>query len=67
MRAATDSLPPIRWADTRSMRSKPLLNYTLEKGQSATFLYRIVFYTYAATAEELNAEADAFAEARATR
>jgi hypothetical protein len=40
---------------------QPLLNYTLEKGQSATFRYRIVFYTHAATAEELNHEADAFA------
>src|SRR5580698_2920355 len=45
----------------------PPLNYTLEKGQSATFLYRIVFYTYAATTAELNAEADAFAEERAER
>jgi hypothetical protein len=43
------------------------LNYTLEKGQSATFRYRIVFYTHAETAEELNHEADAFAEARAVR
>ena len=40
---------------------QPPLNYTLEKGQSATFRYRIVFYTHAATAEELNREADAFA------
>jgi hypothetical protein len=46
----------------------PPLNYTLEKGQSATFLYRIVFYTYAATTAELNGEADAFGEAaRAAR
>jgi Methane oxygenase PmoA len=37
------------------------LNYTLEKGQSATFRYRIVIYTHAATTAELNGEADAFA------
>jgi hypothetical protein len=43
---------------------QPLLNYTLEKGQAATFRYRIVFYTHAATADELNREADAFAAAR---
>jgi Methane oxygenase PmoA len=43
-------------------KEKPI-NFTLEKGQSATFRYRIVFYTHAATAEELNKEADAFAAA----
>jgi hypothetical protein len=40
---------------------QPPLNYTLEKGQSTTFRYRIVIYTHAATVEELNREADAFA------
>jgi hypothetical protein len=40
---------------------QPPLNYTLEKGQSTTFRYRIVFYTHAATSAELNGEADAFA------
>jgi hypothetical protein len=40
---------------------QPPLNYTLEKGQSTTFRYRIVIYTHAATAEELSREADAFA------
>ena len=40
---------------------QPPLNYTLEKGQTATFRYRLVFYTHAATADELNREADAFA------
>ncbi len=44
-------------------KEKPM-NFTLEKGQSATFRYRIVFYTHAATAEELNKEADAFAKDR---
>ena len=45
---------------------EPPLDYTLEKGQATTFRYRIVFYTHAATPEELNREADAFA-ARAAR
>jgi Methane oxygenase PmoA len=40
---------------------QPPLNYTLEKGQSATFRYRIAIHTHAATVEELNHEADAFA------
>ncbi len=40
---------------------QPPLDYTLEKGQSATFRYRIVIYTHAATPPELNGEADAFA------
>jgi len=42
---------------------QPPLDYTLEKGQSTTFLYRVVIYTHAATADELNREADAFAAA----
>jgi hypothetical protein len=41
-------------------KEKPI-NFTLEKGQSATFRYRIVFYTHEATTDELNKEADAFA------
>jgi len=41
-------------------KEKPM-NFTLEKGQSATFRYRIVIYTHAATPEELNRQADAFA------
>lgn len=40
-------------------KEKPI-NFTLEKGQSATFRYRIVFYTHEATPTELNKEADAF-------
>ena len=43
---------------------QPPLDFTLEKGQSTTFRYRIVFYTRAATADELNHEADSFAAAR---
>jgi len=42
-------------------KKEPPMNFTLEKGQSATFRYRIAFYTHAATPEELNKEADAFA------
>ena len=40
---------------------QPAFNFTLEKGQAATFLYRIVIDPRAATAAELNQEADAFA------
>ena len=43
-------------------KEKPM-NFTLEKGQTATFRYRIAFYTHAATPDELNHEADAFAAA----
>jgi len=41
--------------------SQPPLDYTLEKGQSVTFRYRIAVYTHAATTEELNRAADVFA------
>jgi methane monooxygenase PmoA-like len=41
--------------------SQPAFNYTLEKGRSTTFRYRIVIYTHAATIEELNHEAGDFA------
>ncbi|MGB8031132.1 MAG: PmoA family protein [Terracidiphilus sp.] len=40
---------------------QPPLDYTLEEGQTTTFRYRLVFYTHAATVDELNREADAFA------
>lgn len=40
---------------------EPPLDYTLEKGQTTTFRYRLVFYTHAATVDELNREAAAFA------
>ena len=40
---------------------QPPLDYTLEKGQTTTFRYRFVLYTHAATVDELNREADAFA------
>ncbi|HZP05608.1 MAG TPA: PmoA family protein [Terracidiphilus sp.] len=41
---------------------KPRLDFTLEKGQSATFRYRVVIYPHAVMPEELNKEADAFAK-----
>jgi Methane oxygenase PmoA len=35
-------------------------NFTIEKNQTATFRYRVVLYSYAASAEELNREAERF-------
>lgn len=35
-------------------------NYTLEKGQTATFRYRVILLPRAATVDEMNHEADAF-------
>jgi hypothetical protein len=43
---------------------QPAFNFTLEKGQSATFRYRIILSSHAANAEELDREADSFAAAR---
>jgi len=40
--------------------TQPPLDYTLEKGQTTTFRYRLAFYTHAATVDELNREADSF-------
>jgi len=40
---------------------QPAFNYTLQKGQTATFRYRVAFYPRAATAAELKREADSFA------
>ena len=40
---------------------QPPLNYTLEKGQTAVFRYRVILYTGMETPEQLNKEADAFA------
>lgn len=45
-------------------RKQSAFNYTLQKGQTATFRYRVVFYPRAATAAQLNHEADAFAGKR---
>lgn len=41
-------------------KTQPALNYTLQKGQTAVFRYRVAIYTHAATAQELNREAAAF-------
>ena len=40
---------------------QPALNFTLEKNQTASFRYRVILFSYAATAAEMNREADAFA------
>jgi hypothetical protein len=40
---------------------QPAFNFTLEKGQSATFRYRVILYSHAVNPEELNREADTFA------
>jgi methane monooxygenase PmoA-like len=40
---------------------QPPFNYTLEKGASVTFRYRLLIETHAADPAELNKEADAFA------
>ena len=40
---------------------QPAFNFTLDKGQSETFRYRIMLLSHNATAKELNREADVFA------
>jgi hypothetical protein len=40
----------------------PALNLTLEKNQTATFRYRIILFSHAVTAEQMNQEADSFAD-----
>jgi len=40
---------------------QPAFNFALEKGQSATFRYRVLLISHEAGAAELNREADAFA------
>jgi len=39
---------------------QPALNFTIEKGQRATFRYRVVLYSQETGAAELNREADSF-------
>jgi hypothetical protein len=41
--------------------SKPAFNYTIDKGQTATFRYRVLLYSHTVTPQEMNHEADAFA------
>ncbi|MDQ2834916.1 MAG: PmoA family protein [Acidobacteriota bacterium] len=40
---------------------QPAFNYTLQKGDSATFRYRVVLFSHAAGVEEMNGEAKSFA------
>jgi hypothetical protein len=47
-------------ADSTFDPKAPVHNFSLEKGTSATFRYRVVFYSFAATPEEANKESDAF-------
>lgn len=41
---------------------EPALNFTLEKGQAATFRYRVMVVTHGVTPEEMNREAGEFAK-----
>lgn len=40
---------------------QPPFNFTIDKGSTATFRYRVVLYSHVADAAEINREADAFA------
>ena len=40
---------------------QPAFNFTMERDQTATFRYRVMLLSHAATADELNHEADVFA------
>ncbi len=39
---------------------QPKFNWTLEKGQSATFHYRVILFSHAASADEMNHASDTF-------
>jgi hypothetical protein len=41
--------------------SQTAFDFTIDKGKSATFRYRVIIFSHAATAEEMNHAADAFA------
>jgi hypothetical protein len=41
--------------------SAPEFDFTIDKGQSATFRYRMLLYSHVVSPEKLNHEADAFA------
>jgi hypothetical protein len=43
--------------------SQPALNYTLDKGKTVTFRYRVLLYPHAVTPKEMNQQADDFATA----
>jgi hypothetical protein len=40
---------------------QPAFNFTIDKGSSTTFRYRVILYSHAADAAEINHEADAYA------
>jgi hypothetical protein len=40
---------------------QPAFNFTLEKGQTATFRYRVMLISHEASPEQLNLEAERFA------
>ena len=61
MRADMDCSRRIRWGGSIFDPKQPAFNFTLEKGQSATFRYRVILLSHAATAEEMNRAADRFA------
>ena len=42
-------------------KTQPAFNFTIDKGQSATFRYRVILFSHAATPEEMNKAADQFA------
>ncbi|HEY2468180.1 MAG TPA: PmoA family protein [Terracidiphilus sp.] len=42
---------------------QPPFNFSLEKNQTVTFRYRVILFSYPASAQELNREADRFATA----
>jgi hypothetical protein len=41
---------------------QPPFDFTLNKGQAATFRYRVILYTHAVTPEEMNRQAERFAK-----
>ena len=41
--------------------TKPAFNFTIDKGKTATFRYRVILYPHAVTPQEMNHEADVFA------
>src|SRR6202012_2976776 len=43
---------------------QPPFNFTIEKGASATFRYRVILYSHPAGPDEVNREADAFAKTK---
>jgi len=42
-------------------KTQPAFNFTIDQGKSATFRYRVILFSHAATPEEMNKAADRFA------